>query len=199
MAILNIQKNDPLFQFDLNEKQKRIEQLSWVKTVRVERRLPDTIYIALEERVPMALWQRKKRLTLIDDLGEVVTDHKLNRFKDFIIVVGSDAPKQAPQILRLLESEPDIEDRVEAVTYVSSRRWNLALKSGVTVKLPEGEIPLALRRLAVKHGSENLMDKDIQVIDLRESDRIIVQTKPGAVQEYEDNYSNVNLSSGGQI
>ncbi len=198
-AIMGIEKHDPLFAYDLADIQIKIEKLSWVKTARVERRLPDTIYVHLEERVPMALWQRNKRLSLIDTEGKVVTDHKLERFKDLVIVVGEKAPEEATKFLQILDAEPEVLNRVEAITYVSNRRWNLKLKNGVTVKLPEDEMSLALRRLSVTQDKENIMDKDIEVIDVREHDRIIVQTKPGAVQEYQDSYSQVNATSGGQI
>ena len=192
-AIIAVEKNDPLLELDLAELQKQIEKLSWVKAARVERRMPDTLYVELEERVPIALWQRKKRLSLIDTTGAVVTDHKLGRFKDLPIVVGENAPQKAPAFLEILKAEPTIFERVEALTYVSNRRWDLTLKSGVTVKLPEEEVSLALARLSKTQDNENIMDKDIKVIDVRETDRIIVQMKPGAVQEY----SHVNLTSSG--
>ena len=173
-----------------------IEKLSWVKAAQVERRMPDTIYIGLEERVPMALWQRHKRLSLIGSEGVILTDHKLERFKDYIIVVGEDVPAKAPEFLRLLRSEPIIQSRVEAATLISKRRWDLTLKNNILVKLPENETALSLRRLAVTQEEENLMDKDIREIDMRDPLRITVRTKPGAVQEYKAGYKTTSHAGG---
>ena len=187
-AILNVEKGDPLFLFEPNPARNMIEKISWVKTVQVERRMPDTIYVGLEERVPMALWQRNNQLSLIDTEGVILTNNKLNRFKDLIVVVGEDVPTRAPEFLALLTAEPEILKQVEAAKSVSGRRWDLTLKSGAIVKLPEEETALALRRLASMQEEENIMDKNIKVIDVRELARITVRTRPGAVHEYKASF-----------
>lgn len=188
MAIINLNKGDPLLAFKPEQAQQMIEKLSWVKSAIVERRLPDTIYVGLEERTPMALWQRDKRLSLIDTEGVVLTDDKLERFQNLIIVVGEDVTEQAPDFLKILAAQPEIMNRVEAAKIISGRRWDLKLKNGATVKLPETEIPLALSRLVATHEDEALMDKDVSIIDVRDDTRITVRTKPGAVQEYRSGY-----------
>ena len=188
-AIINIKKDDPLFLFEPDSARDILEKLSWVKTAQVERRLPDTIYVKLEERTPMALWQRSKELSLIDTEGEILTDNGLEKFKNYIVLVGDDVPERAPEFLKLLSSEPQILSKVEAAKSVSGRRWDITLKSGAVVKLPEEEVELALTRLAKMQDEENIMDKDIQVIDVRELSRITVRTKPGAVREYKASFS----------
>ena len=137
----------------------------------------------------MALWQRNKRLTLIDTEGAVLTDDKLGRFRDYIVLVGDDVPTRAPEFLQFLASEPEILNNIEAAKSISGRRWDVTLKSGAIVKLPEEELALALRRLAKMQEEENIMDKNISVIDVRELTRITVRTKPGAVREYKASFS----------
>lgn len=183
-AVINIKKGDPLLMFDPDAAQIMLEKLSWVKSAKVERQLPDAIHVEITERTPMAIWQRDKRLSLIDSEGVILTDRKLNRFKDFIIVVGDDVPQRTADLFALLKSEPEIYKSIEAAKSISNRRWDLVLKSGAVVKLPEEEIALALRRLATMQEDENIMDKNIKVIDVRELSRITVRTKPGAVREY---------------
>lgn len=195
-AIINTKKGDPIFSFDPDAAHDMILKLSWVKSVEIERRLPHTIYVGLTERVPMALWQRKKRLSLIDSEGVVLTDHKLGKFKDLIILTGADVPEEAPVFLQLLKSEPELFKRVEAATLISGRRWDLKLKSGALVKLPEEETALALRRLTTIHERENLLDKDIKVIDVREPTRVTVRTKPGSVQEYQAGFQKTGNAGG---
>lgn len=196
MAILNVEKGDPLFTFAPDEAKEMIEKISWVKSAHVSRQLPNSIFIELEERTPMALWQRNKQLSLIDTHGVILTDKNLGDFKDYIVVVGVDVPERAPDFMKLLAAEPEILNKIEAAKSISGRRWDITLKSGAVVKLPENEIPLALRRLAKMQEEENIMDKDISVIDVREMTRITVRTKPGAVHEYRANF---NADSGNQI
>lgn len=183
-GIVTVNKGDPLFSFDPDAAQAMLEKVSWVRTAQVERRLPDTIYIHLEERVPLALWQYQGKVWVIDGEGAVLTDEKAADFSHLTIVVGEDAPKQAEALLAMLSAEPDIMKRTEAATYVAGRRWDLTFKNGAEVHLPAEDLGLALRRLAAAQDEDGLLDKDLKAIDVREAGRITVRTQPGAVMEY---------------
>lgn len=183
-AMIAMDKGDPIFDFDPGKTKADLEKLSWVKKAHVERRLPDTLYIKIEERVPLALWQRNQKLALIDADGVVLTARNLEPWHNLLIVVGDDAPKKAAELIGMLKAEPLIAGRVDSATLISGRRWDLKLKSGAEVKLPEDEMGLALRKLAVNHEEEALLDKDVLSIDVREEGRITVRTKPGAAQDF---------------
>jgi len=187
LAIVNIQKGDPLFSFDPQEAQALIIKLGWVGAAQVERRLPNTIYIGLQERRPLALWQSGKKVKLLDESGEVIVTGNLERFADLVLMMGADAPEHARPLLANIEAEEALAGRIETAKRVSGRRWELALKNGVKVQLPDEDIGLALRRLAQAHEESGLLDKDVIGIDMRESDRISVRTKPGTVQDYTAN------------
>ena len=198
-AIVNVEKGDPIFGFDPDATQEMLQKVSWVKNVRVERRFPNKIYIKIEERVPMALWQRDKRLSLIDTEGVVLTDHKLEKFKDYIVVVGEGVPEHAPEFLQLLMAESEIVKKMEAASLRSERRWDLVLKSGAIVKMPEDDVAVALSRLNQMHQEKQILDKDVKTIDVREPARILVRTHPGAVQQYQAGYNDVQSSNGDAI
>lgn len=183
-ALLNVDAGDPIFAFDPAEGKELIQRLSWVREAHVERRLPDTIYIGLVERVPLALWQNKGKIRLIDADGVTLANENLGKFAGLIILVGEDAPLHAPGLIRLLNVEPEIKSRVEAATWVGERRWDLKLENGAVVKMPEGDLGLALRRLALAQEQDKLLDRQVEIIDLREENRITVSAKPGAVKEY---------------
>jgi cell division protein FtsQ len=183
-AMIALEKGDPILAFNPAEAKARLEKLSWVRSAHVERRFPDTVYIRLTERKPLALWQRNQRLALIDAEGVVLTDRNLEAFKNLPIVVGEGAQFKAAELIGMLKAEPSIFERTEAATLISGRRWDLKLKSGAEVKLPEQELGLALRKLAVNHEEESILDKQVLSIDVREEGRITVRTKPGAAQDF---------------
>lgn len=197
-AIVNVEKGDPLFAFDPAEAKDMLEKISWVRAAQVERRLPDTIYIHLTERQPLALWQHEGKIVVVDDEGVVLTDRNPEHFRDLPMVVGEGAPEHTAELLTMVEAEPDVARRLDAAIFVSNRRWDLKLKSGTLVKLPENEIGFALSRLVKTHRQDDLMDKDLTAIDLREGDRITVRTKPGAVQEYKAGFT-PTATGGGAI
>lgn len=183
-AIINVKKGDPLFAFNPTEAKDLVERVAWIKHAHVERRFPDTIYIELHERQPLALWQKDKKLSLLDESGEVITAQGLSKFKNLIIVIGKEAPEKAPALFGDLRAEEVLYSRTKSASWVGNRRWDLKLKSGVTVKLPEEDVGLALRRLSVAQEQDGLLDRDLTAVDLREAERIVVRTRPGAVQEY---------------
>lgn len=187
-AIINLERGDPIFAFDPAETREMIERLSWVREAHVERRLPDTVYIGLVERKPMALWQNKNKMRVIDADGVTLTDKLSAHQRTLPIVVGEYANEQAYNLLVMLEAEPDINSLLEAATWVGDRRWDLTLKNAMTVRLPESDIGLALSRLAQANAKDKILEKDLSVIDLRETDRITVRTRPGAVQEYKASF-----------
>lgn len=184
MALLNTEQGDPILSFHPEEARANIERLSWVEKVQVRRQLPDTIYITIEEKQPIALWKKAKDLKIVDSKGRIVHASNLDRFKDFLILTGQGAPKNAPALVSRLHAEKVISQRVETAQRISNRRWDIFLSNGIVVKLPETDIGLALRKLADAQKREGILDKDIKAIDLRQTDRMIVQTRPGAVEEY---------------
>ena len=146
LAIVNIEKGDPLFSFNPKEAQKLMSQIGWVETAQVERRWPDTIYIELKERTPLALWQTDKRVKLLDEHGEIIVTNRLERFADLVMVMGKDAPDHAGELIGNLKAESLVHERVETARWVGDRRWDLRLKNGIEIKLPEDDMGLALRR-----------------------------------------------------
>ena len=65
LAALGIREGGPMLAFD-PAAPRRLEQLPWVRTATVERQLPGRVRIALNERVPLALWQLDGALSVID-------------------------------------------------------------------------------------------------------------------------------------
>jgi cell division protein FtsQ len=183
-ALINVERGDSIFLVNPSETKKLIERISWVKEAHVERRFPDKVYIGLIERKPMALWQNKGKIRVIDYEGVTLTDRNIKPFADLMIVVGESAPSKVPELFMFLQAEKALLGRVEAASLVGERRWDLKLKTGITIRLPEDNIGQALSRLMDVHKKESILDKDLMAVDLRKVDRVIVRTKPGTVQEY---------------
>ena len=177
-AALGVSQGDPILGFSVTGARDRIESLSWVDHVAVERRLPGTIFVDLVERRPFAIWQDQGKFVLIDRDGQPVANEDVAQFASLPLVVGNGAPAHAAALLDLLEATPDIRDRVEAAVRVGDRRWNLQLHNKLTVMLPEGHEDLALKRLHDLQASQSLLDRPLVFVDMRLGDRLAVRTKP---------------------
>lgn len=178
-TLLDIEKNQPLLSVDLHEIKDKISQLSWVKYVTVERRYPDTLYVRLVEREPIALWQRGGKLSVVDDEAVVLTEYNIPKFRKLLVVVGENAPQNTRDLLQILDQVPSIKSRVDAAKWIGDRRWDLTMNNKIIVRLPAENPEESLKRLATLHANDQVLDRPITSIDLRDQNHIVVQTTPG--------------------
>ena len=174
----------PAAAVDLAAMRRRIEAISWVRRASVMRRLPDRLVVTLEERVPFALWQHDRKLHLVDREGVLLSDRDLARWRSYPLIVGDGAPEAAPELFAELARRPGIAQMLEAAIRLGGRRWDLTLRNGMRVKLPEDTTPgwnlaAALDRLAELARDENLLERALTVVDLRLPDRLVLRLPPG--------------------
>jgi cell division protein FtsQ len=152
-----VARGTPILAVDPAETKQRLEAVPWIRSASVERRFPDTLHIRLVERQPLAFWQRQGKLVLIDRDGVVIRTERLDSFGNLIVLVGADAP-------------------ANGAVRVGSRRWNLRLDNNVDIALPEDDPTAGWRRLAQLERSDGILEREIQEVDLRLPDRLIVRT-----------------------
>lgn len=174
---LDIAQGAPVFGVTLDEARARIAEIPWVKTVQVSRRLPGTILVDIEEREAVALWQYRKKIQAIDAEGKALTEENLGRYAKLPLIVGDGAQSHVLQITGLLKAEPAIAAQLASAVRVGGRRWDLRLKNGVTVKLPENDVELALSKLAAAEAQDGILGKNVTTIDLRLPEKIVVALK----------------------
>lgn len=167
LKALDVARGMPILSVAPERARQRLETLPWVRAATVKRRLPDTIVVTLSERQPMALWQRDGKLALVDTEGIVVTTEHLERYQDLLLVVGEDAPKQAPELIRVLATRPDLKAHVQSAVLVGGRRWDVHLDDGIVVALPEDGVEAAWAKLDRIERGHGLLERDVTRIDLR--------------------------------
>lgn len=177
---VGVSRGMPILGVDLAAMRDRVKALPWVKEARIERRLPDTLHVTLVERRPMALWQRGRNFTLVDETGVEIAGQDVRRFHDLPIVIGDRAPEKAAAALAMLAAEPDLNERVRALTWVGDRRWTIRLDNGMDVQLPEVDPAGAWTHLATLAREHGVLERDVVTIDLRIPDQLIMRVTPAA-------------------
>jgi len=173
----------PILAVSPKRAKEQLEALPWVGSAVVERRLPDTLYVRLVERKPLALWQHSGKIELIDREGAVIPVSHLDRFAKLPLVVGDDAASHAAELLDILATEPDLAARVSAAIRVGDRRWNLRIDNAIDVLLPADSPASAWAQLANLERSSAILKRDVQVVDVRLPDRLVVRVNPEAPKE----------------
>ena len=80
----------------------------------------------------------------------------------------------ASKMLNILSSEPSLFHQVWAISFVGKRRWDISLRSGIKIKLPENNPSEAWTRLSEIDRAEAILSREFEVIDLRKSGHIIL-------------------------
>lgn len=172
---LDLQLDTPIFSVDLHALHRRVSDIGWVRNVVIERRLPGTIYIILEERVPVALMQNNSTHQLIDATGAIIDGADPRDFTHLKVVAGDNAAANAAPILAALRTEPELFSEVWAISFQSKRRWDVHLKNGMEIRLPETDPISAWSRLAVIDREKSITNRDLGVIDMRLPKQVIVE------------------------
>ncbi|MEQ9690786.1 MAG: cell division protein FtsQ/DivIB, partial [Bauldia litoralis] len=112
-------------------------------------------------------------VVLITTDGKVTSDHVDARYKNLPMVVGVDADKRADEFVTLLEEFPTFAPRVTAGVLVSGRRWNVVLRNGVEIMLPEEDPASALIQAVALDDGHGILSREIAAVDLRLPSRLV--------------------------
>jgi cell division protein FtsQ len=175
MAALAAKRGTPILAVSPSRAKQQLEALPWVRSAAIERRLPGTLRVRLVERHPLAVWQHGGKQELIDRHGAVIPVTDLGRFARLPTVVGDDAAPHAAALIDMLAKEPELAVRVTAAVRVDDRRWNLRIDNAIDVLLPEENPAAAWARLAALEQANSVLKRDIQAVDMRLPDRVVVR------------------------
>jgi len=180
LVLAGITDRSSLLFLDAARTRARLLSNPWIAEATVLKLYPDRLRIEIKERKPFALWQKDRRIALIAVDGVVLENDVRARFADLPRVVGKGAEQSAQDFLTLIGRYPAIARRTEASIFVAERRWNLRLKDGVEILLPENEAEQALQILVDLDRNQKLLSRDIIAVDLRLPDRITVRQSDAA-------------------
>lgn len=181
LKILELERGKPLLAINLTDAKEKLEKISWVKAARVERRFPDTLFIRISEKEPIALWQNQGKTYLLDRDGEIVETKEAHKYNELLLVTGHQAPHHVGELCALLEQFPELKSRITNATHLRSTRWDIKLDGKIYVKLPEKEIDRALAYLLDLEKHSQL--REVVVMDMRLPDRLTLRLTPEAIKK----------------
>lgn len=150
----------------LAEIKQAIEANAFVKRVQVSLKLPNTVVISIDERIPAALWLNAKTYNLIDDEGFIIQSNYpfSKEEKKYMIVIGKNANIKLKEFNA--SKHKIINGHVLAAEFVGNRRWDILLMDGRIVKMPENNWHEALETLSLLSQHYKNFQR-FKIIDLR--------------------------------
>jgi cell division protein FtsQ len=186
LAIGGVTGRSSLLFLDAGAVRDRLKANPWIADATVQKFYPGQLQIDIVERKAFALWQQDGRLSVIADDGAVLEPYVSQRFIMLPLVVGKGAESKARDFLALLARYPQVSDVTKAAVFVGERRWNLRLKDGLDIRLPEHDVGNALAELSRLDKEDHLFSRDIVAVDMRLPDRLTVQLSDDAAKAREE-------------
>ena len=182
LAIGGVNGRSSLLFLDADAVRDKLKANPWIGEATVLKLYPGRLQIDIVERSAFALWQQDGHLSVIADDGAVLEPYVTRRFTSLPLVVGKGAETRARDFLALLNRYPQVRSATKAVIFVGERRWNLRLKDGLDIRLPENDVGNALATLSTLDKEDRLFSRDIVAVDMRLPDRLTVQLSDDAAK-----------------
>ncbi len=183
ITALGFEPGESIFGADIHAARARLLALDWVADVQVRRQYPDSIAVAIVEKLPFALWQSTNGVYVVERSGRVITRAQASAFPGLPMFMGDGAPAMGAELVDAIAQHRAVVARVKAMQRVSERRWNLLLDDGVVVKLPETGWAKQLDELEHLIVDKGVLERDIKEIDLRSPDTFFFQPRDGDKQQ----------------
>jgi len=186
LAAADVRVGEPTLGFSIAAVQQRVEALGAVQAATVERELPGTLMVNVTERNAFAIWQTgsaaNPQFVLIDKSGNVIANEDAAAAKRrepwLLLLSGAGAPQAAATLIAELQAQPALLPHVAAAERIGGLRWDLILKNQTVVKLPVLDESAAMAQLGALQNSIQLLDRPVEIIDLRLDGRLVVRPYP---------------------
>ena len=157
--------------FDKNKLKKLSLGSSFISNIKIRKIFPDTIVLIIDEKKPVAIFTKGTNKFYISEKGELIKFTHLDYFRNLPIVFGK--VKNFTFIYKDLEKVNFNLNEIEAYYYFDIGRWDIKLKNGRLLKLPNKNYINSLKNY-MKIAEDKNLDKYI-IFDYRIKDQIILK------------------------
>ncbi len=185
------------FQLDLEAMRATIEQVDAVESAKLIIKPGGVLAVAITERKPAVLWRTEASLEMLDATGHRVAT-LLDRAArpDLPVIAGVGAEENVAEAIAILAAAKPILSRVRGLVRMGDRRWDMVLDRDQRILLPEAAPAQAVERIMAIDAAEELLARDLAVVDLRNPDRPTLRLSAAAVDATKKLLENVTKVAG---
>lgn len=177
----------PVSSFDLNLETIRqtIVGLDPVKEASVRIRPGGILQIDVIERVPALVWRTREAIELLDETGAHVAFVEARAdYPDLPLIAGEGADKYVTEAAQLFAAAKPLGARMRGLVRVGERRWDVVLDRNQRILLPVSDPIQALERVIELSEVDDMLERDVTVIDMRLARRPTLRMSQEAVQDW---------------
>ena len=143
---------------------------SMIESFSIFRKFPSTLKINIKRTRILANRNINGLNFLIGSNGKLIKSKKQKN--DVPLVFGNFDNKEFLKIKKIIDKTKLVYGNIDSIYYFGSKRWDIKMKNGILIKLPNKEVLSALK-LAVDLLSSKKFE-DIRIIDTRIDKQIIL-------------------------
>lgn len=173
------------FDLDLGLVQERIAGLAPVISASLRIRQGGVLVVEVVERAPAALWRSREGLVVVDREGVIIGEVPARAARpDLPLVAGDGAGRAIPEALEIMHAAAPLAGRLRGLVRMGERRWDVVLKDGPRILLPERGAGRALERVIVLDEVQDMLARDVVAVDMRLRERPTIRMTGRAVSEW---------------
>ncbi len=171
------------FDLDLEALQAEVAKVPAVASADVRVKSGGVLEVLVRERVPVALWRGDEGLKVLSRDGtEIGVIERRAMRADLPLLAGLGAQDEVPEALAVLTEAAPFAERIRGLQRIGERRWDIVLDRGQIIQLPSESPVAAVERVIALDTAQDILARDIAVIDFRNKDRATVRLTASAVQ-----------------
>ena len=175
------------FDLDLEDIRQTIVGLDPVKEASVRIRPGGILHIDVIERVPTLVWRTRETVELLDETGAHVGFIAARADRpDLPLIAGDGADHHVGEAMQLFAAAAPLGERMRGLVRMGERRWDVVLDRNQRILLPVEAPVQALERVIALSEADDMLDRDVSVIDMRLSARPTLRMSEEAVQDWWD-------------
>ncbi|MCV2881337.1 cell division protein FtsQ/DivIB [Actibacterium sp. XHP0104] len=172
------------FDLDLEEMRLAVSELDAVARAEMHVRPGGILEVKVEEREPAIIWRSRQGLELLDGQGHRVAPLETRAMRaDLPVIAGDGADAEVAEALALIDAVGPLAPRFRGLVRMGERRWDVVLDRDQRILLPEQGAVRALERVIALAQADDLLDRDLIAVDMRNPARPTLRMAQGAVEE----------------
>mgnify|MGYP001172157793 FL=1 len=161
---------------DIKRIKERIDELNWIESSKVIIYPHGIMEIIVEEYIPFAIYYDTEKYFLINKNGYKFIEIYKKQYPNFFEITGKDSLDAINNLKDLVYYIYSSNLNLDKATRIDSRRWDLYFKNDMHIKLP-ADNSLSVLKKFINFDYNNIEFKNINIIDLRIPDRMILKYK----------------------
>lgn len=172
------------FDLDLEALRDAVGGVPAVASATLRVRTGGILDIQVTPRVPAAIWRQGEALLLIDGGGYVLGSVPARSDRsDLPLIAGDGAHSVIGEALALFAIAGPLAPRIRGLVRMGERRWDVVLDRDQRLLLPTKNPVSALERIVAMSEAQDLLNRDVVAVDLRDEDRPIIRLGENAEAE----------------